>query len=75
MQFWPPDDENMCSKHVEAWNKTYCKTMLWIKLVKYWDKYTKMHGQQNVKITGLFRLFYAVVFEEFNGDVFIVTSK
>ena len=21
MQFWPPDDEQMCSKHVEAWNK------------------------------------------------------
>ena len=26
MQFWPPDDEHMCLKHVEAWNKTYCKT-------------------------------------------------
>jgi len=25
MQFWPPDDEHMCSKHVEAWNKIYCK--------------------------------------------------
>jgi len=22
MQFWPPDDEHMCSKHVEAWNET-----------------------------------------------------
>jgi len=21
IQFWPPDDEHMCSKHVEAWNK------------------------------------------------------
>jgi len=21
MQFWSPDDEHMCSKHVEAWNK------------------------------------------------------
>jgi len=21
MQFWPADDEHMCSKHVEAWNK------------------------------------------------------
>ena len=20
-QFWPPDDEHICSKHVEAWNK------------------------------------------------------
>ena len=26
MQFWPPDDEHMCSKHVVAWNKTYCET-------------------------------------------------
>ena len=50
MQFWPPDDEHMCSKQVEAWNKTYCKTkILCIQLVNYWDKYTEMHGQQNVK--------------------------
>jgi len=26
------------------WNKFLC-----IKLVKYWDKYTEMHGQENVK--------------------------
>jgi len=39
MQFWPPDDEFVCSKHVEAWNKTYFKTILCIKLVKYRDKY------------------------------------
>jgi len=25
MQFWPPDDEDMCSKHVEAWNKLIVK--------------------------------------------------
>ena len=38
MQFWPPDDKHMCSKHVEAWNKTYSETrILCIKLVKYWD--------------------------------------
>jgi len=43
MQFWPPDDEHMCSKHVEAWNKTYCETkILCIKLVNYWDK-TLLH--------------------------------
>ena len=28
MQFWPADDEHMRSKHVEARNKTYCKTNL-----------------------------------------------
>jgi len=25
MQFWP-DDEHMCSKHVEAWYNNYCET-------------------------------------------------
>ena len=25
MQFWPPDYEHMCSKHVEAWNKLIVK--------------------------------------------------
>ena len=50
MQSWPPDDEHICSKHVEAWNKTYCeKKFLCIKLVNCWNKYTEMHGQQNVK--------------------------
>jgi len=33
MQFWPPDDEHMCSKHVEAWNKLIVKqlcTLSWL---------------------------------------------
>ena len=38
IHFWPPDDDHMCSKHVEAWNTR-----------NYWDKYTEMHGQQNDK--------------------------
>ena len=25
VQFWPPDDEHMYSKHVEAWNKLIVK--------------------------------------------------
>ena len=25
MQFWPPDDEHMCSTYVEAWNKLIVK--------------------------------------------------
>jgi len=29
--------------------KLIVKQILYIKLVKYWDKYTEMHGQQNVK--------------------------
>ena len=25
MQFWPPDDKHMYSRHVEAWNKLIAK--------------------------------------------------
>jgi len=36
MQFWRPDDEHMCPKHVEAWNKFFVKQkILCIKLVNY----------------------------------------
>ena len=37
------------SKHVEAWNKLIVKQILCIKLDNYKDKYTEMHGQQNIK--------------------------
>ena len=39
IQFWPPDDEHMCSTHVEAWNKLIVKQILCISLVNYWDKW------------------------------------
>ena len=29
--------------------KLIVKQILCIKLIKYWDKYTEMHGQQNAK--------------------------
>ena len=38
IQFWPPDDEHMCSKHVKAWNKLIVKQkILCIILVNYWE--------------------------------------
>jgi len=48
MQFWPPDDKHMCSKHVEAWNKTYCETIF--VLVKYWDKWRCMFPQKFILV-------------------------
>ena len=40
----------MCSKHVEAWNKLIIKfsASSWLILR---NKYTEMHGQQNIKIS------------------------
>ena len=59
IQFWPPDDEHMCSKHVEAWTKLIVKQNFFcVKLVNYWDKYTEMHRQQNVKIDALISQIY-----------------
>ena len=48
IQFFPPDDEHMCSKHVEAWNKLIIKfsASSWLILR---NKYIEMHGQQNIK--------------------------
>jgi len=45
-QFWPPDDEHMCSKHVEPWNKLIVKQRF---CASSW-LITEMHGQQNIKI-------------------------
>ena len=41
-----------CFEHhvFESWNKFIVKQILCIKLVNYEDKYTEMHGQQNIKI-------------------------
>ena len=49
IQFCPPDNEHMCSKHVEAWNKIIIKfsASSWLILI---NKYIEMHGQQNIKI-------------------------
>ena len=48
IQFCPPDDEHMFSKHVEAWNKLITKfsASSWLILI---NKYIEMHGQQNMK--------------------------
>ena len=43
----------MMSTTVEAYNKLIIIQELCIKLVNYWDKYTEMHGQQNIKIHGI----------------------
>ena len=56
IQFWPPDDAHMCSKHVEAWNKTYCeKQKLCIKLLNYWDKWKISHNNSSFNSLALLR--------------------
>ena len=47
-QLYYPDDEHMCSKHLEAWNKLIIKfgASSWLILR---NKYIEMHGQQNIK--------------------------
>ena len=50
IQFCPPDDEQMCSKHVEVLNNLIIKFSAsgWLILI---NKYIEMHGQQNKKKT------------------------
>ena len=46
MQFWPPDDEHMCSKHVQTWNKLIVKQKLcassWL-ITEINNKYVLIH--------------------------------
>ena len=53
IQFCPPDDEHVCSKHVEAWNKLIIKfsASSWLILR---NKYIEMHVQQNITILKLY---------------------
>ena len=48
IQFCPPDDEHICSKHVEAWNKLIKEfsASSWLILI---NKYIEIHGQENIK--------------------------
>jgi len=52
----PPDDEHMCSKHVEVRNKLILKQKFCAssRLITEINTYTEMHGQQNVKIPSKF---------------------
>ena len=63
IQFCPPDDEHMCLKHVEAWNKLIIKfsASSWLILI---NKYIEMHGQQNIKTFILRVKFYASLVSE-----------
>jgi len=63
--FMPLHVSSKCAHHQEVkialHSLSYHHTYRWpsraqglcIKLVKYWDKFTEMHGQQNVKLLGL----------------------
>jgi len=66
MQFWPPDDEHILLETCRGMKQTYCRTnILCIKLVNYLDKYTDMHGQQNVEIcysVVVYRRYFAIKF-------------
>jgi len=38
-----------CMKFMSVFNQLDAQNLFHNKLVKYWDKYTEMYGQQNVK--------------------------
>jgi len=53
MQYWPPDDEHMCSKHVEAWNKLTVKQKFcasrWLITEKNVQNYVALWGHSVYK--------------------------
>ena len=81
MQFWPPDDEHMCSKHVEAWNKLIVKQKFcassWLiteinirrGTVSKTSKSEFMHDQKN-------KIFQRTIYQRFKPSknvIFIIT--
>ena len=48
VQFCPPDDEHLCSKHVEDWNKLIIKfSSCWLVLRQIYSEYVKFIDFQN----------------------------
>jgi len=71
MQFWPPDDEHMCSKHVETWNKLIVKQ----KFCASSRLITEMHGKQNVKICVRLRFYSKSAFKYKSSVLLVRTEK
>ena len=71
IQFCLPDDEHICSKHVEAWNKLIkFSASSWLILR---NKYIEMHGQQNIKIW--YKCIYFNTCTAHSLLFFIITNK
>jgi len=84
MQFWPPDDEHMCSKHVEAWNKLIvkrkCCASSWLNTEKYILKCTVIKTSKKfcykllIKLLGLHYHFSLLLDISFSSLYFICNS-
>jgi len=63
MQFWTPDDDHMCSKHVEAWNKLIvkqkCCTSSWLITEISILRYTVSKTSKNIKLLSLLCYWFA----------------
>jgi len=53
IQFCPPDDEHMCSKHVDAWNKLIIKfnASSWLILINKWFIKVIKHEILAIRVT------------------------
>jgi len=62
MQFSPPDDEHMCSKHVEAWNKLILKqkfsALSWVITEINVQFYFKNKSEKSVHLVGFIIRIY-----------------
>jgi len=50
IQFWPPDDEHMCSKHVEAWNKIIVKQKFCASIWLITEINTRLYCNNNITL-------------------------
>jgi len=64
MQFWPPDDEQMCSKYVEVWTKLIVKQKFYASswLITEMKKLTMFTVKQNL-IFGILKSYFSKYLE------------
>jgi len=60
MQFWPPDDEHICSKYVETWNKlivkqNFCASSWLITDINNQCRFTNMFNHMLSFLTNMFQ--------------------
>ena len=68
MQFWPPDDEHMRSKHVEAWNKLIVKQKFyassWLITEIYWDARSAKRQKQKCLVKFFSCIRWAIILQQ-----------
>jgi len=89
MQFWPPDDEQMCSNHEEAWNKLIVKQKFcassWLKseiqinpvyvAVEYDDNFWCIYPSNSIRVGTLLEVVHVVCASQPSFPLYVLKAQ